>query len=220
MVKCRKKGGRIHDRSREHDQYQQEQDERIYINTGDNAATNIIPDDIENIDDSFMSSDSEEDNIESPQPIRHYIDLAYISNPNNMMSEPLLVFNEYYTKILTDENVMLSLAEDDSLGYIAEDLLRLMAYAPNERGLTLMTYYLTNERQMYRYPPITIRFLEDNRNLFITRSNEVINVMNHESQITENELTGGKRRCKQKKRTRKNTKKCVRTRKNKQKMRK
>ena len=224
MVKKYKRGGRMRDTSREDAQHQQEQDERAYVNNDENIEINIIQEDMENnenMDDSFMSSDAE-DNIEYPQQIRHYIDLAYISNPNNMMTEPLLVFNEYYTKILTDENVMLSLAEDDSLRYILDDLLRLMSYAPDESGLSLMAYYLTDETLiMNRYPQITINFLRENRNTFIRVANEVANVINHErTQMTENELMGGKRRSRQKKRTQKNKKKCFRTRKNKQNMRK
>jgi len=223
MVKNHKKGGRMRDTSQEQAQHQQELNERAYANNDDNTEMNIDP---ENMDDSFMSSDAEDNVIESPQPIHHYIDLAYISNPNNMMIEPLLVFNEYYTRILTDENVMTSLAEDNSLGYIADDLLRIMTYAPSERTLTLMTYYLTDEREMYemlRYPPITVRFLEENRDSFITRSNEVANVLRHEeTQMPENELMGGKYRyrIRRKKRTRKNIKKRFRTRRNNHKLRK
>jgi len=224
MVKKYKKGGRMRDTSNEQEQHQQEQDELAHINVGDdNIDINIMQDGMENnenLDDSFMSSDTEEI-IPPTQPIRHYIDLAYISNPNNMMTEPLLVFNEYYTKILTDEHVMLSLAEDDSLRYILDDLLRLMSYAHDESGLSLMAYYLTDETLiMNRYPQVTINFLTENRNTFIRVANEVANVMNHErTQMTENELMGGKRRNRRKKRTKTNRKKRMGTRRNKYKMR-
>jgi len=215
MVKYHKKGGRMRDISREQGQHQQEQEDRAYDNDNDNnIALTIIPNDIdmnESLDDSFMSNNTEEI-TQPPNHIYHYNDLGYILNPNMVMTEPLLVFNEYLTRILNDEHVMESLDEDNSLGYIAEDLLRLITYAPSQRGLDWMRYYLIDNRQIQQYPQITQDFLRFYRVTFINRFDEVNNVMRSENEGIYN-TTGGKTRTIQKKRTKKNTKKRILTRK-------
>jgi len=166
------------------------------------------------LEDSFMSSDSDDSRVVFASSTPHYDRLVYFADTDIMMTAPMMVFNEYMN-VLSNEDTMQLLAHEGSLEILANEITIIINYIPSRGDLQRARYYLTNNQVISQFPEISQEFLAAYHLQFENRINEIQEILNYQARRPRQE--GGRKRKPSKKRTtlqtRRNVKKKRRTRK-------
>ena len=151
------------------------------------------PDQPNDVDDSFMSSDSDISREVFASPTPHYDRLVFFADDEMMMSRPMMVFNEYMN-VLSNEDTMQLLEQEGSLQLLANEITILINYIPSRSDLQRVRYYLTNTRVISNFPPISQDFLAAYHLQFNNRLNEIQEILDYQTHRPRQQ--GGKKRNK------------------------